>query len=167
MTVAEVRDHIETDLIDSALQRLIDAAEEELEAGFGSKTSVIDVLEGVGRRYIFPSRPVKTMTSVAEYEAGTSTTLVALDYRVLANNRQIERLSTGTNSRSTWAEEVTLTYEPDDQARWVAAEIDLVRLAVEFNAKRSESIGDHSSTSADYQAERTRIIQGLSTRLFG
>ncbi len=162
MTAAEIRLHIETDLEDVPLGRLVAAAEEELEAGFGAKAVAVDVLEGVGRRYLFTSRPVSSVTSIVEREADVDTTLVATDYRKLANNRQLERLSTGTNARSSWAEGVTVTYVPDDQSRWESAEIELVRLAVEFNAKKSESVGDYSATSADYWSERARIIGSLS-----
>lgn len=160
LTVAQLRDHVETDLVSSALQRILDAEEEELISKFGPLASQTDVLCG-GGLHIWASRPLKVVTSIVEWDGTTATTLVSTDYRLSANRRTLERLATGTNQASVWADEVTLSYIPDDAARWTRAFIDLVRLALQYSAKGSESIGDYSSTNLEYSRERDRIITQL------
>lgn len=160
LTVSELRDHVETDLIDSALQRIVDAEEEELISRFGPRSSQTDVLCG-GGLHIFASRPLKVVTSVVEWDGTTATTLVAADYRLSADRRTLERLATGTNQSTIWSDEVTLSYIPDDAAKWTRTLIDLVRLALQYTAKGSESIGDYSSSNLDYAREREKLIAQL------
>jgi hypothetical protein len=58
-----------------------------------------------------------------------------------------------------------ITYTPEgDSDRRKRVGIDLVRLALQYNALESEDPGGYSSTSVDYQKERQRLLSTLSTR---
>jgi hypothetical protein len=153
LTIAIVRTHIETDLTDDAVQRLIDAAEEDL----GSEAAVIEYSSGLGRKIIFLRRAASVISTVVEHASDGDVTLAASDYRLL-DARMLERLSTGTNPSSNWDEKVTVTYVPNDLNRRTQASLDLVRLSAERRGVGSEGSGDYRFTGLDCEAERKRIL---------
>jgi hypothetical protein len=153
LTVAIVREHIETDLSDAALQRLIDAAEDDL----GSDTAVVETFIGLGRRTIFLRRPASLISSVVEHASDGDVTLTASDHR-LFEGRMLERLETGTNPATYWEEKTTVTYVPNDLRRRTAAALDLVRLEAERRGVSSEGTGDYRMTALDNENERRKIL---------
>lgn len=159
LAVTELRAHIETDLTDVALQRLLDAAI----ADVGPESDVPEYTTGLGRRYIFLSRPASAIVSAVEHVESADLTLAISDYRILGGS-QIERLTTGTNPAYFWNERVTITYTPSDLAKRAQALIDLVRLEVERRAVTSEGIGDYQMSAPEYEAERTRIVSAFRGR---
>jgi hypothetical protein len=168
LTVAQIRAHIDTDLTDEALGRLIDDADEEIIGWAGAADEETDTMRHCElANVLFLSRRGSEVSEVIEQIGDDETTLDPDDYRLRNNGTQIERLGTGTNPRSTWGEIVTVTYAPVDRtARRVRVLIDLVRLAVQYSALKSESVGDYSASSAEYEAEREKILgrlrEGLS-----
>lgn len=167
ITTAVARAHIETDLVDAALQRLIDDADAEIVERFGSHAgNLTEELErGSAGRFIFPSRRVVAVVTLNEYalrSEDATVLLAANDYRILNNGRMVERLSSGTNPRSTWGERVVLVYSSSDQtARRTRVEIDLVRLAAKYEALKSEQIGDYGATHQEYRRERDALLSVL------
>jgi len=153
LTIAIVREHIETDLVDDALQRLIDAAEEDL----GSETAVPEQFIGLGRRILFLRRPASSISSVVEHASDGDVTLAASDYK-LFSDKMLERLTAGTNPASCWEEKVTVTYVPNDLKRRTQAALDLVRLSAERRAVSSEGSGDYRMTAPDWEAERKKVL---------
>ena len=155
---------VETDLAPSAIQILIDDAEQEMVSRFGPELTQVETLEG-NAEFIFPSRPVATVTSIEESDRNADFTLVASDYRIMNNGRQIQRRPDGVNGLWRWRPLVKITYVPvNDAARRKRVMIDLCRLAVQYNALANESAGDYSATSREYQQEREQILQTLETR---
>lgn len=162
-TVQEVTAIVETDLDSTAIQRLIDAEDAEVTIHYGSHTTQVDDLVG-NRHLIFPSRPVGTMTSVVESIGNTDRTLDSSDYRIKSNGSWLERRNDGANPRHDWGDQIRLTYTPVvDDARRKRVIIDLVRLAIQYDAMKSVKEGDFTETTADYQEERLRILSTLST----
>lgn len=160
--LAEVRQHIETDLIDSALQTLIDDAEEEINVVIGLVTSETDEFNEERTTKLFLTRKATSVTSVTEERGGVSTVLAANDYQLRLGGRMIERLSTGTNPCTVWGDVVTIVYVPqDDTKRRKVVIIDMVKLALVYNGQKSESVGDYSATAKDYDDERQRLIARL------
>src|SRR4051812_3591782 len=97
LTVDQFREHVETSLVDDAIQRLLDDAEAEIiryAGALGSRTELVD--GGSGRLVL--TRPVGSITSVTETFGTTDTILAADDYRQ-RNVYVLERLYTGTNGR--------------------------------------------------------------------
>ena len=55
-----------------------------------------------------------------------------------------------------------MVYTPlDETAERTRVVIDLTRLAVQYNAVKSEGVGDYKSASVDYEAEREKILSRL------
>lgn len=167
MTVAKIRGHITTDLIDSAIQRFLDDIDAMIDNEYGALATQVDTFEGdIFATALFLSRKAVTITTVTEeVKSGvgyTETVLSANDYKLRYGNGQIERLASGDNPRATWGDVVTIVYAPfDETAQRERVTIDLVRLAIEYNALGSESIGDYKSTSVDYEKERGKILSRL------
>lgn len=165
VTKAEVREHIETDLGDDALDRLIDDADAEIIRMHGEHTTQTEQLLG-GNVFLILSRPASSITTVTEILKGTlpdsETTLSADDYDLWPDGRRLERLGDGTNQRETWGDVIEITYTPTDEtAQRTRAEIDLVKLAIEYKGLNSEGIGDHKVSFVDYEDERSKILQRL------
>jgi hypothetical protein len=163
LTVAQVRAHVETDLADEALERLIDDADAEIIDRAGAVDEQTDEMHGVElATALCLSRRASEITEVVETVSEDETTLAADDYSLRAGGLFLDRLSTGTNGRSTWGDSVVVTYTPVDRtARRTRVLIDLVKLSVQYNALRSESVGDYSATSAEYETERERLLGRL------
>lgn len=162
LTPAEIRKHIETDLEDVPLQRLLDDADRDIVAKYGPHTgNITELVVGEGN-LLFLSQVPSAIVSVTETRDDADQLLGATDYRTWYG-RVLERIATGAFAATTWGERVVVVYTPvDDQARRKRIEIDLVRLAIEYDAQKSSSDGDHSESDVDYEDERQRILGSLS-----
>ncbi|MGR3295335.1 MAG: hypothetical protein ACUZ8A_03760 [Candidatus Bathyanammoxibius sp.] len=135
----------------------------------GQRATQIDEFHGeVTANALFLSRIATALTTVTEeIKSGgtyTATVLEADDYELKFRGRQLRRLVDGTNPRSTWGDTVTVIYVPqDDKERRARMTVDLVKLAVAFNALDSEKIGDYSMKSARYEATRQNILNRLTS----
>ena len=163
VTPAQVREHVETDLGDTALQRLIDDADALIVARFGPHTgNVIETIAG-GGEHLFLARPASAIVSVSEVVDDVASALAASDYRSWWGGQALQRAINGTNPSSFWGDRVTVTYTPvDESARRTRIELDLVRLAIQYDATRSSTVGDFSQTNADYATEREAIVGVLA-----
>ena len=166
LTVTQIREHVETDLSDDALQRIIDSEDGEIIRRFGAPTTQTETFRASGGTHLFLSRLVTSITSVTEEVSGTSTTLAVDDYD-LWWNQALERDDSGTNARSTWGDKVTVVYVPQTTTpQRTLLLIQLVQLAVQYSGVQSDSIGagDYSATYHDYQRERERLFRKLEPR---
>jgi len=169
LSVEELLTHLETDLTDPAIQRLIDDAEAEIEERVGELATQTDEFQGETlAQSIYLTRRADVITSVTEeVKSGStwvSTVLAPDDYELHFSGRQLRRLSDGTNPAGTWGDAVIVVYEPkSDAARRLRITIDLVKVAVAFNALESEKVGDYSSKSVVYEATRTALINKLKS----
>jgi hypothetical protein len=165
MTVSQIREHLETDLTDEALQRILNAEEAEIVQRYGAHATATETWQGNGEWLILERTP-STITSVTETDYNVSTTLATNDYRIWSQGK-LERLSSGTNVRSYWGSVVTVVYVPEDataQRRGVL--IKLVTLSAKYAGLKSESIGsgDYSMSALDYTAEREALLRSLASR---
>lgn len=169
LTIDELRDHFNTDLIDGALQRLVDDAEAEIDERHGELGTQTDTFKGdILATALFLSRKAQSISTVTEeIKSGGSydaTILASDDYQLRFEGRQIERLASGTNPRSTWGDIVTVVYVPKDEtARRKRVTVDLVKLAAAYNALDSETTGDYASRSLRYTNERASLIAQLES----
>ena len=173
LDVATLREHIETDLGDEALQRVLDAALRDVEHAHGPAAADGDVAEEHLASHrsrdgllLFPRQPVGSVTQVTEYvgapNAETATVLAADDYRVRPGGLLIERLSGGTNSRSGWGDRVVVVFAPlDDDAARVAVVVDLCKLQLQYEGLATFAIGGQSSSIGDYEQQRRDIVGRL------
>lgn len=172
-----MRGFVETDLSDDNLQILIDDADAEIVLRFGPHTTAQEwFVDDVPGQFIFPQRSVASVTSIDEtiyFQIGvttwaeTTTTLSADDYEITPDAKSIRRLTTGVNGRFNWGERINLIYVPaDETARRKRVEIDLVRLALQYDALQQSKDGDHQQQGLDYEAERNRLLARLGQRLW-
>ena len=168
LTVAQFREHLETDLLDAALQRYIDDAEGEIVKVAGALATETDqVKHAIAANSIFLKRSASTVTTVVEELEGpggtlTPTTLDPTDYR-LVGDYQLMRLSSGVNPRATWADFVTIIYVPDsDAAMRLGVTVDLVKLAVQFSGLDSEKVGDWSASQSKHEAKKAEALKRLT-----
>lgn len=167
LTVEQFREHLETDLLDVALQRLIDDAEQEIDKKVGKLATETDVVKHatLADTLLLKRRAKTITTAVEELEATTGTfiptTLDPTDYR-LDGGYQLKRLSSGVNPRATWGDLVTIIYVPEsDAAARLVVTIDLVKLSVQFSGLDSEKVGDWSASQSKYAAKKREALQRL------
>lgn len=132
LTVDQFREHVETSLVDDAIQRLLDDAEAEIIRYAGDLGSVTELIDGGSSRLVL-SRRAGSVTSVTETSGTTTTTLDADDWR-LRSAYVLERLNTGTNPRWTWSRFATVTYvAADDTDTRAVVQLELVKIAIARN----------------------------------
>ena len=172
LTVAELRELVESDLSDTGLGILLDAADYEIIARLGALASQVDVLPGGDHLLHLPRRAASISSVVERYLVEgvglQDTTLVASDFELLSDGYRVERKTTGTNSNWVWRGRVTITTVPYDQtgetARRKALLVDLVKLANRYEGVGEQSVGDvRVRHMADQQAERDRLFSALAT----
>lgn len=166
LVAADVREHVDTDLSDAALGLLIDDADALIVQRYGPHTGAVTerFMPALGERVLFPSRPVDPSIGVTVTRSGvgssTVETVAVTDY-VLDGSAQVRLLAGGFANQV-----VTLTYTPvDDRPRRRRVLLDLVRLALRYDALSSSTMGDASVSHVDYDAERQRLLGSLGSAM--
>jgi hypothetical protein len=166
-----VKERFKPELGDTELQAMIDEAVDAIDKRYGAldasdPVEPIDLtLEG-RTRSLFPGQPIDPGAAlvIVETEWDTETTLAADDYRVWFGGRRLERLTTGTNPRSVWAPEVTVTFFPvNDQKQRDEVALKLVKLSIDYEGGlEREGIDGYSATFSDYTKERETLLASLA-----
>lgn len=165
LTPTQLRDNVQTDLVDSAIQRVMDSEESEIVRRYGAHASQTEMLTG-GNARLGLSRQAASVTTVTEVASEVTTALAADDYR-LWHGGILERLMTGTNPRQHWGDRVTVVYVPTERnAQRTLALVNLCKLAIAYEGVKSQGVGasDYTMTALDYRQERERILRGLASR---
>lgn len=160
LTVTELRQHVETDLGDPALQRLLDDAYTAIRERAGTLDPVTARYIGNGDSVIWLGGRVATLpfTSVVE---DTVVLVVDVDYRVLYGGRGLERIDSSGKVRA-WGRDVLITYtKANDEAKRKRVAIDLCKLALQFDGTQGYSAGDYRQENPDYQRAREQVLRGL------
>lgn len=158
VTVAQLREHVKTSLVDAALQRFLDAADQAVVARLGPLGNVTDVRFLRGERIILLGRVPGAVGSITELydDNATSVVLAAGDY--VLDGSTFRRLDTGPNPPDYWAHRTTFVYTPgDDTARRVIAIIRLCALDITENDSAgvvSRTVGQHKVDYGSQQARR-------------
>jgi hypothetical protein len=158
VTVADVHALVATSKTDTQIQAVIDREEADVIRLYGAHyiaaTSVSETKSGGGFN-LFLRRPVASVTTVTEDTA----LLASTSYRLWGSQGRLERLPVG----SWWGEVVVVSYVPtDDNNTRRSVIIELVRLALEHSAMKSESVaGEYSYTAPDWLVERSNLLRSL------
>jgi RNA polymerase subunit RPABC4/transcription elongation factor Spt4 len=107
---------------------------------------------------------VSAVVSVSETFSGQAPVVLdGTDYELLFGGRAVQRVGGGSHSSYAWRGRVIIVATPvADTARRTRVELDLVQLALSYNALRHEAIGDYQATRFDdYTAERENILSVL------
>lgn len=152
ITPAIVREHIETDLDDAALQRFIDDAEADIARFAGETSAVTETHYDIPGATVWLYHKAASITSVtADGDA-----VPADDYQLRFGGMALYSVAGG------WAQPVTLVYTPAvDTVRADRVAIDLVRLAIQYDATRSHGVGDYTQANVEYERERRRLLSSL------
>lgn len=160
MTISDVRARVETDLDDDTVQRILDAAVEDMNRHAGSPTADTEVYRGSCSRILSLLRRSTAVASVKERRTLTSeqVTLHTSDWRK-SGGYELVRLGNGQNPASTWGAEVEIAYTPEVDAELRDRVIlDLCQMDIEFRALQVEVTGgDHTANYGDY-ADRRRAL---------
>jgi hypothetical protein len=155
LTVAELRRHIETALDDDAVQRLLDAAAEDI----AHDATTSELVTPVGD--LLPlSYTVASLTEVIEDDD----TLATDDYELIGN-QLVRRLNSGTNPRRSWRSPVRATYSRmTNEATKEIVQVALVQMDINYQPGiQQNSAGSwNESFVGDYTTERRRILARLS-----
>ena len=167
LTVDQFKEHVSTTLGDEAIQRLLDAALESVEAVAGTYDDDGTMSEVLTPRGIGPllllARRADSVTSVVE----GLTTLASDDYELSPSGFVLRRLDTGTYPSTYWTAEVRVNYLPHtDLSVRDMAQLELARLEIAFTpALVSQTIGSWSETyqqGASYTDQRAQILATLN-----
>ena len=162
LTVAQLRMHVETDLVDEALQRLLDGEEAEIVRRYGEHATASETLPGGGPEVIL-SRGAASITSVSEQglDDEEATALEPEQYVSWHGGRLLQRWG----DSSLWPARVTVEYVPtDDSAQRTNVLIRLMALLLAYNGTAAEGVGDYRMSAKDYQRERERLLRQVSPR---
>lgn len=169
LTVDEIRQHVETDLPDEAMTRLVEAADQEIIDRLGALASETKTIDGEGLKLLPLPRRASSITSVVERVDETDYTLAANDSELQADGFRLRRAQGSNYPALEWRGQVTVTYVPYGGATGELAMrkkllADLVRLDCAYQAEASSSVGDASRTALDHAAERNKIFSLALTR---
>lgn len=169
LTVDEVREHVESSLVDDALERLIENADQEIIDRLGALASHTEVLQGEGLQVLPLARKASAITSVTEKILDTNYTLGSDDFELLSDGYSLRRKQGTTEPALSWRGIQTVVYVPiDGTSGELAARkkllVDLVKLDCEYDAKQADSIGDVSRTSLDHGKERDSLFSRMLNR---
>ncbi len=163
LSATQLREHIETDLGDTALDRLAAAAESLIEAVIGPVAARTETLRGGGKT-IYATAAVTSVTSIKErdFVEDAQVTLSSDDWRLEGGFRFI-RLNNGTNAREFWANHVEFIYTPEvDTGMIQAVQITLVKGAVVYSGAQGEEFGDVVFEHPDLAAETKAALLPLN-----
>ena len=166
LTATEVRQHIETDLGDTALDRLINDADLEIIDRLGAVASQTEVFKEPSNKHIILARKASSISSVVERIIDTDYTLAASDYTLMGDGYTVERLQGSGYPNNIWQGIVTIVYvPPDETASRKRLLVDLVKLTLAYDGRLSSGIGDvRVQGFSDYQAQRNALFDALQSR---
>ena len=169
LTVERLREFIDTDELDPALQTYLDSEEAEIIRLHGPHATASETLAG-GRRNLLLSRPANSVTTVSEIlielYGSRTVALVADDWRFSFSSRSLERLTSGTNPRLYWGARVEVAYVPEsDNEQRTLGLVNLCKLAIEYRGVASERFGDVSRNMGDYTSERMKLLRSINPRV--
>ena len=168
LAIAELKEQVDTDYTDVALQTIIDAVERDITVYAGPLATLTHEFDTQLLHVLRLPVQTSAITSVTEYTGAmsepTQTALSADDYELSDNGFDLRRLSDGTNPRSTWSWHVVVVLTPvDDTDRRKQVAIELARMEIIHTGYLTEKTGDWSATTRDLMKERARILRRLSS----
>lgn len=160
LTLSDVRARVETDLDDATVQRILDAAVEDVNRHAGDVASQTETFRAWGAPEISLRRRALDITEVTEIAHRHSDPVVLSpnDFRRSGDYRLARSLN-GDNPASCWGFEVVVDYVPEvDPELRDRVTLDLIQIDVEFRALESEGVGDWDGSYGDYEERRKAVL---------
>jgi len=162
LTVDELREHVETAMPDTALERILASCELAIAqwAGplsFDEDDQVVDVTESVsapGRTLLLVRQAPTAITSVTGIHGGIESGVDPSDVRI--EGRYLRRLA-----MALWGERTTVTYTPtDDSAVRRTVLVQLVQLELNVQpGMAAQGAGPWSETYGKYLRQRNELLR--------
>ncbi len=164
LTVAELREHVESALPDTALERLLAGCELAIAQWAGPLSfdedghvvEVVDVARAPGRALLRLRQAPATVFSVLDIHGGVESELEPSAYRV--EERYLRRLGDGV-----WGEWTRVTHAPvDDSAVRRTVLIQLVQLELNVQpGMASQGVGPWSESYGKYLRQRNELLRAI------
>lgn len=176
VNIADLRALVNTSLTDPQLQNIIDREEAVIVRAYGehyvdADTPVEESIAGNRQRSVYLRRKFIAINDVYEtlYLGSTEYHLDPSLYHLWVREARLERLPSLAQANALgipgglWGAVVRVVYVPyDDNAERAEVIIELVRLAIERTAMRSENIaGEYSYSAPDWNVQRTQLLRRL------
>ena len=164
LTVDELREHVETAMPDTALERILASCELAITqwAGplsFDEDDQVVDVTESVsapGRTLLLLRQAPTAITSMVDIHGGIESDVDPSDVRI--EGRYLRRLA-----MALWGERTTVTYTPtDDSAIRRTVLVQLVQLELNVQpGMAAQGAGPWSETYGKYLRQRNELLRAI------
>jgi hypothetical protein len=163
LSVDELREHVETALPDSALERLLASAEQAISAWAGPLEFDEDAVQAVTETVSAPGRTLlrlrqvpAAITSATDATGADETLLDAAEYRI--SDRYLRRLG-----GATWGERTTVVYAPaDDSATRRTVLVQLVQLELNVQpGMASQGAGSWQESYGRYLRQRNELLRAI------
>ena len=164
LTVDELREHVETALPDTALERILASCELAITQWAGPLTfdedgQVEDVTEPVnapGRTLLLLRQAPTAVASVVDIQRGIESDVDATDVRI--EGRYLRRLA-----MALWGDQTVVTYTPtDDSAIRRTVLIQLVQLELNVQpGMASQGAGPWSESYGKYLRQRNELLRAI------
>jgi hypothetical protein len=169
LSVAQFREFVQTDLVDDAVQRLLNANSLAIDERAGPPGPIAMTIYPRQQRLLFFDRPIASITSITEFfpdPVGISGVVAdATDYRLRDGGRTLERWGYGTHPADWWSSRMEIVYVPvDDTAERVRVLVKLCQLDINRAPGISQTrIGEYmvQSRNEPYDDEREAILASL------
>ncbi|KKN48918.1 hypothetical protein LCGC14_0648160 [marine sediment metagenome] len=167
LNAEEVLQRIVTDLESTAIDAIIAQEEAEIIRRFGddASTPVVDTIDSEKKCNVYLDRRFASITTVTEGDRITQVTVDATGYQQWPNEGRLERIGT-TGLVIAWQSIVVVTYLPeDDKTERQRILLELIRLAMDRQAMKSESVGQSDyiyKAPEDWEREREKILAKLN-----
>lgn len=159
LTIADIREHYNTDAANSAIQRLLDAEEEAIVRLMGDTTS------NFTQTFIFPPKNIVLKTEATDIVSVTEDdeTLLSTEYELQDGGRILTRKGwIYDTSYIPWGDKVVVVYTPyDSNATQKRVQMYLVGIGLAQNGYRVERNTEILQEPLDYQKERVRALRSL------
>jgi len=164
LTVAELREHVETSLPDSALERILAGGELVIAQWAGPLSfdedglivEVTDVASAPGRTLLRLRQVPTAIASVVDIHVGIETEVDASEYRI--EERYLRRLA-----MALWGEWTRVTYTPiDDSAVRRTVLVQLCQLELNVQpGMASQGAGPWSESYGKYLRQRNELLRAI------
>lgn len=175
-TLVQVRELVETGLSDTALQILLDDAQQTVDNLAGTVGQQVLLFDGHGLATLGLMRPAGAVVQVRERPNDQVDWIVTdpLNYLLENGGRTLRKVyATGqwwgdgwqawNGNGIWWSRRTEVTYLPiSDVAVRRRVIIDLVRLGTQYSGLSQEKIGQYMAFPLEYQMERERLLRQLT-----
>ena len=171
LTVPQAREHVQTGLTDSALERVIDGEDAYIrrQVGEHDPSGALTHEEEEPGEYVNLPRPAASVSSVSiEYFLGGAYTVPTSYYRLTNGGRTVRLIYPYIFDLGSQYSRAVITYDPEpENAERRAALIELVRLAVQDTGLAEERDDTYNYTAKDRLMARKQIIAPLRHMYLG